>query len=146
MKQMIFSKKFDKKYIKIFNFLDDWVLILPEKYVAQGLELFFDQCLQERFILNLRKCTFFQEKLKFLGFLISQKGIEAEESRIKGILDLPHPKTTKEAQRLMGYINFIARQFPRVQQYLSPLAKMMGKKKFQLSREISLGLGKIRDF
>ena len=146
MKKMLWGENFKKKFLKIYNFLDDYLVILPENHALEGISLFFEQCLREQFILNMKKCSFFQEKIRFLGYEISQKGIEAEESRIKGILDLPDPKTTKEAQRILGTLNFVSRSFPRISHYLKPLSQMVGKKKIYLSKEIQIGLAKIKDF
>jgi hypothetical protein len=50
--------------------------------------------------LNPSKCTFGVYSSKFLGFMISQRGIEANPDKIKAILEMQPPKTTKEIQRL----------------------------------------------
>ena len=146
MKKLIYGGNFDKNFCKVYNFLDDWILLLPQSHVIEGLELFFRQCRTEKFILNLRKCKFFETKLKFLGFLLSQNGIENEESRINALLELEDPVSTRQGQRIMGSLNFIGRSYPRIQQYLAPLAKMIGKEKFVLTNEIKLGLQKIKGF
>jgi hypothetical protein len=35
---------------------------------------------------------------KLLGFIVSQQGIEVDPSKIKAIVDMPAPKTQKEAR------------------------------------------------
>ena len=40
---------------------------------------------------NLPKCTFAQQKLIFLGFVVSSNGIEVDESKIEAIKDWPRP-------------------------------------------------------
>jgi hypothetical protein len=54
--------------------------------------------------LNPSKCSFGVHFDKFLGFMVSQRGIEANPDKIKAILDMLPPKTTKEVQGLMGRI------------------------------------------
>jgi len=39
---------------------------------------------------------------KLLGFLVSDRGIEVEPSKIKTILDMPPPKSEKEIRIFLG--------------------------------------------
>ena len=41
--------------------------------------------------LNLSKCAFRVTTGKFLGFMVSQKGIEANPDKIRAILEMPPP-------------------------------------------------------
>jgi hypothetical protein len=50
--------------------------------------------------LNTKKCVFRVKKGKFLGCLVSTKGIEANPSKIEAILRMEPPKSRKGAQRL----------------------------------------------
>ncbi|KAM1898059.1 hypothetical protein ACFX14_032462 [Malus domestica] len=48
-----------------------------------------------RMRLNPNKCAFSVGSGKFLGFMISQRGIEANPEKIKAILDMKEPVTSK---------------------------------------------------
>jgi hypothetical protein len=63
--------------------------------------------------LNPEKCIFGVKKGKFLGCLMSTKGIEANPKRIKAILRMEPPKSRKEAQRLPGRLASLNRFIPR---------------------------------
>ena len=52
--------------------------------------------------LNPEKCVFGVKKGKFLGCLVSTKGIEANPSKIEAILRMEPPNLRKGAQRLAG--------------------------------------------
>ena len=52
--------------------------------------------------LNPSKCTFGVASGKFLGFMVSHKGIEANPEKIKAILDMKPPQNVKEVQSLTG--------------------------------------------
>uniref|UniRef100_A0A2N9FLD8 Uncharacterized protein n=1 Tax=Fagus sylvatica TaxID=28930 RepID=A0A2N9FLD8_FAGSY len=52
--------------------------------------------------LNPAKCVFGVSSGKFLGFVVSQRGIEANPDKIKAILEMTPPKTVKEVQSLTG--------------------------------------------
>ena len=50
------------------------------------------------------KCTFGVTSSEFLGYIVTQRGIEANPKQIIAILDLPSPKNSREVQRLTGRI------------------------------------------
>ncbi|RVW67220.1 hypothetical protein CK203_063635 [Vitis vinifera] len=39
---------------------------------------------------------------KFLGFMVSQKGIEVSPDQVKAVMETPPPRSKKELQRLTG--------------------------------------------
>jgi hypothetical protein len=67
--------------------------------------------------LNPEKCVFGVKNGKFLGCLVSTKGIEANPSKIEVILRIEPPKSRKGAQRLTGRLaslnRFISRSAER---------------------------------
>ena len=46
--------------------------------------------------LNLTKCVFVVSSGKFLGFIVSQQGIEANPDKIKAIMEIKSSKIVKE--------------------------------------------------
>ena len=50
--------------------------------------------------MNPGKCAFGVASGKFLGFMVSQRGIEANQEKVKAILNMASPKTVKEVQKL----------------------------------------------
>ena len=46
--------------------------------------------------LNPSKCAFGVSSGKFLGFMVSQRGIEANPEKVKAILEMSSPRTVKE--------------------------------------------------
>jgi hypothetical protein len=50
--------------------------------------------------LNLAKCAFGVSSGKFLGYMVSNRGIEAIPEKIQDILDMQSPKNTKQLQQL----------------------------------------------
>ena len=59
---------------------------------------------QINMMLNLNKCTFAVRVGKFLGFMVSQRGIEANLEKIQAVLDMESPRRGKEVQKLTGCI------------------------------------------
>lgn len=63
--------------------------------------------------LNPVKCTFDIDAGKFLGFMVTQRRIEANPNQIKVVLKTPVLNSKKESQRFTGHLaalrHFIAR-------------------------------------
>ncbi|GBO15482.1 Transposon Tf2-11 polyprotein [Araneus ventricosus] len=58
---------------------------------------------------NTEKCVFGQLPVKFLGYLISEKGIEPLPDRVKAINEFQQPKTIKDLRRFLVLLNFYRR-------------------------------------
>jgi len=54
--------------------------------------------------LNPNKCAFKVSLGKFFGFMVSQRGIEANPNKIQAILSMEPPKNVKEVQSLTGQV------------------------------------------
>ena len=54
--------------------------------------------------LNSSKCAFGVASEKFLGFMVSCRGIEPNPKKIKAILDMKPPQSIKEVQSLTGRV------------------------------------------
>ena len=54
--------------------------------------------------LNLGKCAFRVTVGKFLGFMVSQRGIEANSDKIRAIIEMAPPRNVKEVQSLNGKV------------------------------------------
>ena len=53
---------------------------------------------------NPKKCVFGVQSGKFLGFMISHRGIEENPDKIPAVLDMKPPRNLREVQRLTGCI------------------------------------------
>ncbi|KAM2034911.1 hypothetical protein ACFX16_038065 [Malus domestica] len=65
--------------------------------------------------LNPNKCAFGVGSGKFLGFMISQRGIGANPKKSKAILDMKEPVTSKDIQSLTGQVAALTRSSVRPQ-------------------------------
>ncbi|CAL9011262.1 unnamed protein product [Prunus brigantina] len=75
----------------------------------ENLALMFGILKGYRMRLNPTKCAFGVSSGKFLGFMISQRGIEANPEKIKAIIDMETPKTQKDIQSLTGRVAALTR-------------------------------------
>ena len=77
--------------------------------------------------LNPAKSAFGVSAGKFLGFIVNNRGIEANPNKIKDVLDMPPPSSIKEVQRLTGRIvalsHFVSRASDKCQPFFQTLKK-----------------------
>ncbi|XP_074342244.1 uncharacterized protein LOC141679723 [Apium graveolens] len=68
----------------------------------------FDNLRKYNMKLNPEKCAFVVPPGKFLGFLVSKRGIEANPEKIKAIMEMKVPQTQKDIQKLAGCLAVLA--------------------------------------
>jgi len=78
------------------------------RHVAD-LEELFVTIARYKLKLNPEKCVFGVEAGKFLGFLLSERGIEANPEKCSAILAMRSPATVKEVQQLTGRMAALSR-------------------------------------
>ena len=80
--------------------------------------------------LNPAKCAFKVSAGKFLGFIVNNRGIEANPDKIKAVLDMPPPSNIKKVQRLTGRIAALSRFVSKASDKCQPFFQVL-KKSFQ---------------
>ena len=94
----------------------------------------FDILKKFRIKLNPAKCMFGILSGKFLGHLVSRRGIEANPEKIRAIINMRSPRTTKEFQILAGRIVALNRFVSRATDRCLPFFKIL-RKAFEWSKE-----------
>ena len=87
----------------------------------------FDNLRVYKMMLNPTKCVFGVPAGKLLGFLVSNRGIEANPEKIKAITSLAKPACINDVQRLPGRIAALSRFISRLGEKAIPLYQMMKK-------------------
>jgi hypothetical protein len=93
----------------------------------KDLEETFNTLRKYQMKLNPSKCAFGVSSGKFLGFMVSQRGIEANPDKIKAILEMQPPKNIKETQGLTGRIATLNRFVFRSTDKCLPFFKVLRK-------------------
>ena len=71
---------------------------------------------------------------KFLGFMVSQRGIEANLDKTRAIVEMAPPRNVKEVQNLNGKIAALNRFMLRATDKCLPFFRML-KKSFEWTAE-----------
>ncbi|CAL8132253.1 unnamed protein product [Prunus armeniaca] len=103
---------------------------------------------QYRMRLNPTKCAFGVASGKFLGFMISQRGIEANPEKIQAILDMTIPKTVKDIQSLTGRVAALTRFISKATDRCAPFFKALkgSKRNITWTAECDQAFGELKAY
>ena len=85
----------------------------------------FNTLRQYNMKLNPFKCAFGVSSGKFLKFMVSQRGIEANPEKVKAILEMSSSKTVKEVQSLIGRVAALNRFISKATDKCLPFFKTL---------------------
>ena len=94
----------------------------------------FDTLRSYNMKLNLGKCAFGVTVGKFLGFMVSQRGIKANPDKIRVIMEIVPPRNMKEVQSLNGKIAALNKFVLRATDKCLPFFRTL-KKSFEWTAE-----------
>ena len=104
--QRLVNKMFSKQIGKNMEvYVDDMLVKSREELThLDDLKETFATLKQYQMKLNPAKCVFGIASGKFFGFMVSQRGIEANPEKVQAIINMTSPETVKEVQKLIGRI------------------------------------------
>ena len=105
-----------------------------EEYHLEDLWETFDTLRSYNMKLNSGKCAFGVTTRKCLGFMVSQRGIEANLDKIRAIMEMVPPRNVKEVQSLNGKIAALSRFVSRAMDKCLPFFRTL-KKSFEWTTE-----------
>jgi len=77
--------------------------------------------------LNPEKCVFGVEGGKFLGFMLTNRGIEANPDKCQAIAEMQSPRNVKDVQRLVGRVVALSRFMPKMAERIKPILNLLKK-------------------
>ena len=95
--------------------------------------------------LNPSKCAFGVSLGKFLGFMVSQRGIEANPDKIQAILKMEPPKNIREVQSLIGRVAALNRFVSKATDKCLPFFKVL-RKAFKWTDECQKAFQDLKDY
>ncbi|XP_065617382.1 uncharacterized protein LOC136062358 [Quercus suber] len=134
------------KNIEIY--VDD--MVVKSKLVSEhlgDLGCIFDVLRKYRLRLNASKCSFGMGSGKFLGYIITHRGIEVDPDQIRAIQNLMPLRNPKEIQKLAGMIAALNRFISRSADRCRPFYLLINKwKGFEWSEECAMAFQQLKDY
>ena len=109
-------------------YLDD--IMIFSQTLEEHLEhisIIFDKLRQHNLKLELKKCSFHKSETHYLGFVISEDGIKADEKKVEAIRSLPVPTCVREVRSFIGMCSYYRRFIPNFSQIAEPIIALTRK-------------------
>ena len=94
---------------------------------VEDLRGVFEVLRQHKLLLNAKKCTFGVKAGKFLGYLITNRGIEANPDQIEAMNCLKPPSNPKEVQVLTRMLATLNRFISKFADHCRPIYQLLRK-------------------
>jgi hypothetical protein len=80
------------------------------------------------FCVNLRKSVFAVHETEYLGYWLTQKGLQPQPKKVAVLMRLTQPKTKRQVHPFLGRINYYHDMWQSLSHLLVPLSEMMSEK------------------
>lgn len=138
----VFIRKLDQvlesvtgKFVTMY--IDD-LIVASESFEehVKHLDTVFTKLKDNGLTVNGNKTKICMEELKFLGHIISARGITPCNEKLDAIKNLSAPKTVRQVRGLCGFLNFYRKFIPNFAAKLAPITELLKKKvKFKWERK-----------
>ncbi|XP_061371469.1 uncharacterized protein LOC133314049 [Gastrolobium bilobum] len=109
-------------------YIDDMIVKSLDSMVhIEDLEQTFEKLRRHSIRLNPAKCAFGVFAGKFLGFMLTHRGIEANPDKCRAVLEMKAPTSKKEIQQLTGRLASLTKFLPRSVETMLPFFKLLRK-------------------
>ena len=143
------SRMFEPQLSKnIEVYIDD--IVVKSKVVSEHLRDLgdiFEILRRHKLHLNVSKCSFGVGSGKFLGYIVTHRGIEISPNQIRAVHNIQPPQNPKEVQKLTGIIAalncFISRLADRCRPFFLLLNKWKG---FEWTEECALAFQQLKKY
>ena len=113
---------------QVFAYVDDILVASPtfEQHVNDLREV-FQRFRRAGFKLKSKKCHYARRRVKYLGHLVSDQGIEVDPQKVAAVETYPVPETVKQLRSFLGIAGFYRRHILGFANIASPLNRLLRK-------------------
>lgn len=112
---------------EVLVFLDDIIVFSTtlEEHEAR-LQHVLQQLRENGLKLSPQKCHFFQTSVRYLGHIVSSRGVETDPEKISALNTWPRPQTLSELKSFLGFAGYYRRFVQDFSKIVRPLNDLTG--------------------
>ena len=112
-----------------FAIMDDILIVGKDtEHHDQILKQVLRRAQQYNLRLNFDKMRIRKTEVKYVGHLITSKGLKPDPEKVKAIKEMPEPQTKEEVKRFLGFVQYLAKFLPMLSDIEGPLRELTKEK------------------
>ncbi|QRW20558.1 Retrotransposable element Tf2 protein [Rhizoctonia solani] len=114
--------------VTVVIYLDDILIFSedPKDHPTHVREV-LPRLLRNQLFCKLSKCHFHVTTVDYLGIVISPAGFSMDQKKIEAVTSWPQPRTVKQVQAFLGFVNYLRRFIPNFSLVARPLHSLTRK-------------------
>lgn len=84
-----------------------------------------EKLLAAKLFMKLSKFEFHKTKIDYLGYRISENGLEMDPHKVQAVVEWQAPRTRKQLQSFLGFANFYWQFIPAFAKIALPLTDLL---------------------
>ena len=83
-----------------------------------------ERCRENNLKLNKDKLKFRRKEVRFVGHLLTSKGVRADPDKVKAVQEMPVPTDVSAVRRFVGFVTYLSKFLPKLSDVCEPLRKL----------------------
>ena len=136
-----------KPFLNLFvvvYFYDILIYNRTKEEHLKHLHQVLDVLQKEQLYLNLKKCSFMQSEVAFLGFIVSEVGLKPYPGKVRAIVAWPAPQSIKEVRSFHGLASFYRRFIRNFSSIMNPLTGVLKKGEFEWTQSAQRAFERVK--
>lgn len=113
---------------RVLIYIDD-IMVATEE-MQEHLDILrevFEIARKHNLQFRMDKCSFLYNQITYLGYLLSENGIQPSAENVESVVNYPNPRNTKEIQRFVGLASYFRKFVPNFSIIAKPLYELIKK-------------------
>uniref|UniRef100_A0A669EDN0 Gypsy retrotransposon integrase-like protein 1 n=2 Tax=Oreochromis niloticus TaxID=8128 RepID=A0A669EDN0_ORENI len=126
---------------EVLVFLDDIIVFSStlEEHETRLLRV-LQQLREHGLKLSPQKCSFFQSSVRYLGHIVSSKGVETDPEKVRALKTWPRPQTLSDLKSFLGFAGYYRRFVKDYSKIVKPLNDLTkGYPPYRKGRKVTPG-------